>query len=180
MIRRYKGFWILLVFLVLWIAFIRIIPPKELVSVIGVETGYLFVFLTALVGVSGFASAPYYATLITLMSTGDFNILLLALVVAPACALGDSLFFLLGYKGNAVIESRYLDKFSCWLNKKPYWVTPFAAYMYSSFAPLPQDFLMVALGLGRARFLHIIGAVALGNATFVLVIYVLLFNFVLT
>ncbi len=163
-ILKHKWFFLLLVFVLFWIIFVS---PEKVVSFLGVERGYLLIFLLALLGVSGFSSAPFYTILLTFVASGEFNIFLLALVASPAMAIGDSLFFFLGYKGHVVFGGRLRDV-SLWLKSKPPWVTPLFAYFYSSFAPLPQDFLMVVLGLIRARFVYIIIALLLGNATFVI------------
>ncbi len=167
--KKHKGFFILLFFLLFWIGIIYHISPDRIVAAMGVETGYFLIFLTAFIGVSGFASAPFYATLLTLVSTGEFNIFFLAIIVAPARAFGDALFFLLGHKGHSVIGSR-LKSFSLWLAEKPDWMTPLVAYLYTALTPLPQDILMLVLGLGRTHFKKIIVAVILGNATFVILI----------
>ncbi len=167
--KKHKGFFILLLFLLFWIGIIYHIPPNQIVAAMGVETGYLLIILTAFIGVSGFASAPFYATLLTFVSTGEFNIFFLAIIVAPARAFGDALFFLLGYKGHSVAKSRLIS-FSSWLAKKPDWMTPLVAYLYTALTPLPQDILMLVLGLGRTNFKKIIVAVILGNATFVILI----------
>ena len=172
-IKKHKGFLFLLIFLFFWALSLIFISPQEIVSFIGIETGYIFIFLTALIGVSGFASAPFYATLVTFLSTGEFNILILLLIVSPARAFGDSLFFLLGYKGHSLIRgfmSSYLNSFSNWLSKKPEWMIPIFAYLYSSFTFFPQDILMIVLGVGRVKFYKIFIAVLLGNATFILLI----------
>lgn len=163
-IKKNKWFFLLLFFIILWII---LVSPEEIVSFIGVEQGYLLIFILALFGVSGFSSAPFYTILFTFVSSGEFNILLLAMVSAPAMALGDSLFFFLGNKGHSVTGDR-LSFFSKWLKSKPRWITPLVAYIYSAFTPLPQDFLMIVLGVGRVRFLYILIAILFGNATFVI------------
>ncbi len=173
---KHKGFFLLLFFILGWILLILNVSPDDIVSAMGVEGGYLVIFLTAFIGVSGFASAPFYVTLVTLTSTGEFNIFVLALVIAPARAFGDSLFFFLGYKGHSVMSGvlgKSLKSFSLWINKKPNWMTPLAAYIYTSVTPLPQDILMIALGLGKSRFRGIFVAVLLGNATFIILISLL-------
>jgi len=172
-IKKHKGFFFLLFFILAWIILVSIFPPDKIVEVIGVQTGYFIMFLTAFIGVSGFASAPFYATLVTMVSTGEFNLIVLSLVVAPARAFGDSLFFILGYQGHFVAKEKLgkvLNFFSLWLSKKPGWVIFLFAYFYTSLTPLPQDILMVILGLGKASFKKILPAVLLGNATFVFLV----------
>ncbi len=169
-LNRHKVFFLLLIFLSFWSALLYFVPPDRLVAAMGVETGYLLIILTAFVGVSGFASAPFYAMLVTFAGSGEFNIFLLAMAVAPARAFGDALFFLLGHRGHSTANSPRLRSFSAWLVERPSWSIPFIAYLYTAFTPLPQDLLMVLLGLGKARFKTVIIAVILGNATFVVLV----------
>jgi len=173
-IKKHKGFIFLLVIILLWIISLFFISPEEIVSAMGIEAGYLVMFLTAFIGVSGFFSAPFYMSLITLTSTGEFNIFFIILIIAPARAFGDSIFFLLGHKGHESINElakQRLKSFSVWLNKKPAWLIPVVAYAYTALSPLPQDILMFILGLGKPKFGRIFIAILLGNATFVGLVY---------
>lgn len=163
LIKKHKWFFFLF-FIILWVTFVS---PEKVVSLVGVEKGYLLIFIFALFGVSGFTSAPFYTLLFTFIASGEFNVFLLALVSAPAMTIGDSLFFFLGYKGHGVVGGR-LHRFSSWIEGKPQWITPLFAYLYSSFFPLPQDVLMVFLGLGKCKFRYIFFAVLFGNITFIL------------
>ncbi len=169
-LKRHKTFFLLLLFLSVWSLLLYFVPPDRLVVAMGIETGYLLIILTAFVGVSGFASAPFYAILVTFAASGEFNIFLLALAVAPARAFGDALFFLLGDRGHSVAAGSRLALFSDWIAKRPDWSIPLIAYLYTALTPLPQDFLMVVLGLGKARFKKVMIAVILGNATFVILV----------
>ena len=105
-----------------WIVVLFFISPEEIVAKIGIEGGYLLVFLTALIGISSFTSASYYTTIAVLASTGEFHPLLFALVAAPAAAFGDSLFFFLGIKSRSFFSRKYIDKFSNWVKEKPEWM----------------------------------------------------------
>ncbi len=173
-IRKNKGFWFLFSAILLWIIVLLFFSPEEIVSIIGLETGYLSIFLTALFGVSGFAAAPFYITFFTLVSTGEFSIIILIILIAPARTIGDFVIFFLGYKGNSVIKNLAGDKLknlSIWLKEKPYWMIPVVIYFYTSFTFLPQDILMIFLGLGKAKKRQVFVAVLFGNATFVAIAY---------
>jgi membrane protein YqaA with SNARE-associated domain len=165
-----RDIWRLALFILMTAGLITLfffINPEEIVALIGVETGYLLIFLTALIGISSFTSASFYATLVALASTGEFHPLLLALVAAPANALGDSIFFFLGHKGRKVLRKRYLQIFSKWIDRSPDWVAPVIAFLYTSLTPLPQDFLMISLGVAGAKFIRVFIAILLGNAVFI-------------
>ncbi len=173
-LKRHKGFLVFLFIILVWLAVLFFVSPGEVVDAIGLETGYLLLFLTALIGVSGLSSALFYATLLTFLASGEFNIFLVIMIVAPTMAFGDAVFFFLGYKGHSAINEltgNRLKSFSSWLNSKSQWFVVAFAYLYTSTMPLPQDILMVALGLGRVNFPYVFAAVLLGNATFVTLIY---------
>lgn len=168
--KKHKKFWTLLCLIVIWLAVVLVFSPQEIVEAIGVETGYFLIFLTALLGISGFVSFPFYIALVTLTSSGEFNIFLVILVAAPARSVGDILLFSLGHQGHLVVSdlvSSRLRSFSSWLCGKPYWVVLLFSYLYTSAAPLPKDFLMLFLGLGRIKLRDVIIIVLLGNATFI-------------
>lgn len=168
--KKHKKFWALLLLITFWLVLVLAFPPAEIVDAIGLEAGYLLIFLTALLGISGFVSLPFYITLVTLTSTGEFNIFLVMLVAAPARSVGDILLFSLGHQGHYVVSDfvgSRLRSFSAWLSGKPYWVAVVFSYLYTSAAPLPKDFLMLFLGLGRIKLRDVIIIVLLGNATFI-------------
>ncbi len=173
-IQKHKGFIFLFLFTLLWIVSLVLFSPQEIVSFIGIEGGYLLIFATALVGISGFSSMPFYATFITLASTGDFNFFALLLSAVPAMAIGDSIFFLVGHRAHFAVSELTeirIKKLSTWISKRHFLTVPLFAYIYTSISPLPQDVLMIALGVGKARFKYVIIAVLLGNATFLTMIY---------
>jgi hypothetical protein len=175
-ITRHKKFWSLLLLILVWIGVLSFVSPSEIVEMIGVKTGYLIIFITALLGISGFASAPFYASLFTLSASGELDIFLVLLIASPARTVGDILFFTLGHHGHSVIrESTFVGKkiknFSLWLFGKPYWIVLFFSYLYTSAAPFPKDFLMIGLGVGRLKLRDVIIVALLGNATFIALVY---------
>ncbi len=179
-IKKHKGFLFLFFFISLWLTLLLFISPERILSIIGLEMGYFFIFLSALLGIPALGSFSFYITFLTLVSTGEFNLFLLILTIVPARIFGDFLFFSLGYKGHAALNdliSRSLKSFSLWLKKKPSWVLSLVVYLYSSFAPLPQDALMVTMGLGKIKFRSIFLPILLGNVTFILLIYFVLLGY---
>lgn len=175
-ITKHKKFWSLLLLILVWVGILSFVSPSEIVEMIGVKTGYLIIFVTALLGISGFASAPFYTSLFTLSASGELDIFLVLLVAAPARTVGDILFFTLGHQGHSVIKNDTfigdrLKHFSTWLFGKPYWVVLFFSYLYTSAAPFPKDFLMLGLGVGRLKLRDVVIVALLGNATFIALIY---------
>lgn len=171
--KKHKGFIFFSVFLVAWLTLLFFVSPIEIVEFIGVETGYLLIFLTGLIGISSLSSGSMYVILITFASTGEFHPLLLALSAAPAMALGDAIFFVFSTKGREALKEKggeLIKKITSWTSElSPNKIT-FLAYAYSGFTPLPQDVLMIALGLGGAPFWRVIPAVFLGNFTLITIL----------
>lgn len=178
LIKRHKRFWGLVLFISAWLVLLYFVPPKEIVEIIGVKTGYFLIFITALLGFSGFVSAPFYTTLATLSGSGELNIFLVLLVAVPARTVGDILFFYLGHQSHRVIREDTpvggrIRRLSRWLYGKPYGVVLLFSYLYTSAAPFPKDFLMFGLGLGRIKFRDLVIVALLGNATFIAMVYLL-------
>ena len=150
-----------------WVLFI-FIDINELFSKIGIEKGYLFVFLFALVGgVSAFTTASFFAFVAFLASQG-LTPILLALSAAPALAIGDLLFYLLGKEGRAISEGgfkKFIDKLASWFEKKPRKFFPLFIYIYG-LLPLPADILMITLGLLSYPFKKALPFIVLGHITF--------------
>lgn len=156
-----------------WICLLIFVSPEEIVEFIGVETGYLLIFLTGLIGISSLSSGSFYIVLITLASTGEFNPLLLALSAAPAMVIGDAVFFIFSAKGRDVVKeknNKFIKKLTSWTKKMSPNKITFLTYAYSGFTPLPQDILMVVLGVGGAPFWRVIAAAFLGNFTLILIL----------
>lgn len=168
---RYRKFFTILTAVFVSVLFFLFVPPEVIVEKIGVEGGYIVIFLLALLGVSSFVSASFYTTLVVFATSGEFNPFLLALFSAPGRIVGDSMFFFLGLHGRKVKSEfwqKFVNSFSSWLKKFPRWVPLFITYGYTGFTPLPHDFLMVALGVGGVSYKFLLPVLLIGNATFVL------------
>jgi len=169
-IKKHQDLLIIGLLVLIWVTILFFISPEEIVSKIGIKTGYALLFFMALLGISSFTSVSFYTTLIVFAGTGEFNPIILGLVAAPAAAIGDSLFFLLGFKGRSFIPEKYLLFFSNWIEKKPKWFAPIIAFFYTGLTPLPQDFLMLAMGISGVRFWKIFLAILFGNMVFIIII----------
>ncbi len=156
--------------LIAWSALIYYLGSERIVELIGVENGYVFMFLMALFGgMSSFTGIAYPATIITLAS-GGLNPLYLALASAAGVTIGDTVYFVLAHRFSYLLNERgtarkYIDKIGHWLHDKPKPMIAGAIYTYSAFTPLPNDILTIALGLARQPYLLVITSLALGNFT---------------
>ena len=167
-LKKYHGFIGFSVFIFALAILLFVVGPEKIIAAIGVEGGYLLIFVTALIGVSAFTSGSFYATVIAFASTGEFNPLLIGLTAAPAMAVGHTLFFFLGIYSQPLVGKQVVMRLSEWMyQREAKWAAPAFAYLYTAFTPLPQDFLMLALGLGGTPFRRVIIPVLLGNVTFI-------------
>lgn len=160
----------LLLSVVAWIVLLHYISPTELVERIGVQNGYLVMFLVATFGgVSSFTGVSYVATVLTL-SAGGLNPFLLALSSGLGITISDSLFFWLGRHADSIISSSWLrtriDRIATWLGKRRPLTVAMFIYLYTAFTPLPNDILTGMLGLTKQPYRLVIVALTLGNATF--------------
>lgn len=166
-----RRFLIFLAVVLLTVLFFSVVTPEAVIEHIGIQGGYMVLFILALLGVSSVVSASFYTTLVVLAASGEFNPFLMGLVAAPGRAVGDSLFFFLGLHSRD-ISSRFWLKItqtlSAWVDRFPRWMPMALTYGYTGFTPFPQDFLMVAMGLSGVRFRLVLPFLVLGNATFVI------------
>ncbi|MFP4022380.1 MAG: hypothetical protein ACLFTS_00845 [Candidatus Paceibacterota bacterium] len=175
----HSGFISLILLITALTIVVNFLPIKNITELISPKTAYLVLFLTALLGISGLSSAPFYATLVILSVVEGYNPFLMIIIASPARTFGDLVLFYLGEKGHLALSEvteEKIKRFSIWLNKKPLWLILFITYTYTSVAPLPKDILMTILGLGRVKLRLIILAVFFGNATFIALIYLVSTN----
>ena len=153
---------------VVWVA-----GPERILAWIGVENVYLLTFLFAIIGgVSAFTATSFYAALFA-FALGGANPYLLALFSAPGVLIGDLVFWYAGYHGRGLAEEsfgQHLQRFSGWLARRPAWFVPIVAYAYTAVAPLPGDFLMIAVALAGYPLKKVLLPVLLGNFTIALIV----------
>jgi membrane protein YqaA with SNARE-associated domain len=161
---------ILILSLVAWGGLIYYFGSERIVEIIGVENGYILMFLIALFGgVSSLTGIAYPATILTLAS-GGLNPLYLALASAAGVTVGDTVYYVLAHRFSYLLSERgtvrkYIDKIRHWLKDKPKPVIAGAIYTYAAFTPLPNDILTIALGLARQPYLLVIPSLVIGNFT---------------
>ena len=166
-VKQYLETVFFVAFVVLWFALLFIISPEELVHAIGIDGGYLLIFFTAIIGASALSSVPFYTLIFSFAATGEFNPIILGLVAAPALVFGDYLFYYLGLKSRLLFGKNLAHSLSDWIDRRPRWAVPFVAFAYTVFIPLPQDILMLALGLVGVGFGRVVIPLILGNAIFI-------------
>lgn len=156
---------------IFWSWLLYTFGPEALVSYIGVQNGYLVMFLMALLGgLSTFTSIAYFATVVTLAAAG-LNPVGLAAVSSAGVTIGDVIFYYIGYFGLRQVAvgrvSNFITTASAWLQKKPKALVIFFVYAYAAFTPLPNDILALILGTTKQPLRWILPAFILGNATLI-------------
>lgn len=166
-------------FLVVFVAglfiLLSFVNPGEIIERIGVNNGYALAFLVSLFGgFSAGGSISFISILITL-TVGGLHPIYLGLLAGMGLVIGDMIMFFAGSKGRSLVGEKLKRKIDGavqiferkkWLRK----ITPFAAYLYIGFAPLPNDILLLflaAIGYPRKKMNIII---FLGDITFSLMI----------
>ncbi len=147
-----------------------------MIDVLGVENSYLLAFILASAGgVSSFTAAPFYTTILT-MAAGGADIILLGLIAGSGLAISDTLFYYLGKKGKAALNSAIIKKaeqLSAWIAKKPAWLIPLFAFAYLSLAPFPNDILIITLALIDYPFKRLLPLIVAGDITAVILVSII-------
>ncbi len=142
------------------------IPPEQIVETLGMDNGYRVAFAAgALGGFSLFLTSPYYLVVATL-AAGGLHPVLLGFAAGTGVFLGDSTSYLIGRKGFVVLPSRVQRAFTklCdWCVHQPAWLTFVVLFVYGAFVPLPNDILVVTLGVAGYSYTKLMIPLGLGN-----------------
>lgn len=150
------------------------VGADRMVEYIGVENGYLIMFVVALLGgLSTFTSVTYFVTVFTLAAAG-LNPLGLALASSVGISIGDFIFYYIGYYGLRKVVSgrigRGIARLSRWLETQSQFMVALFVYMYAAFTPLPNDVLAMLLGSAKQPLRLMLPALVLGNATLIYIL----------
>ncbi|MDB4303794.1 hypothetical protein N9934_03280 [Desulfosarcina sp.] len=164
--KKYIAFFIVLAFIVLWSVLMFYIGPEELINEIGVRNGYILAFFMAVFGgVSALSSTSFYVVEVGLV-LGGLNPYIVGVLGGIGLSVGDTLFFFLGNRAKRTVvnyRKKWMGHFSKWLNRRPKWIVPIIAFVYSGLTPLPNDVLMIAAAFSDIKYRRIIVPVLLGN-----------------
>lgn len=141
-----------LLLIAIFIAY-AIIGPEDIIKGIGIRNGYIIAFIISFfAGFSAFTTLSFYSVLIGFLS-GGLNPVLLALVSGSSLALGDMFMFYFGQKGRDIISGkldRSINRMSNFLIRyKLENYIHLISYIYISFLPLPNDWLLLFLASVR-------------------------------
>lgn len=152
MIRTKKRvlFIALLLFVIASMIFVYCIGPEKVIDKIGIHNTYLFIFFISLIsGFSAWTSFSMIALLVTFTAKG-INPIYLGLISGIGLAMGDLIMFMIFSKGIVLVSRRWekrIRKFSRFFEEKHRRLIPFVVYVYIGLTPLPNDFLIIFLGI---------------------------------
>lgn len=142
-------FTLLAIFLAAMFIFATTVDLEALVNRLGAHNGYIIAFIVSFfAGFSAFTAVSFYSILITLVA-GGLSPVLLAIIVGASLSLGDIFMFYFGRKGRDILSGRadrLFERMSRFLRKPGRGkYIPLFAYIYISFIPLPNDWLLLFL-----------------------------------
>lgn len=155
-------------FLIAIIGTFLFITPEDIVSFIGIENTYLFLFLLASIGgLSAITGTSVFTSIITFVA-GGAHPALITLSAGAGIFISDTIFFLLATHGRKALPEEWkkiVYRFTEWTTHVPFPVALVCIYLYISIFPLPNDILMIALALAGYRYRHIAPVILLGSLT---------------
>ncbi len=108
--------------------------------------GYFGVFLISLIGaLSIFFPLPYTVVIFWLGSTGNFNLLLIAIAAGIGSAVGEFSGYLLGFYGRKVVSTERRRKMEFMVKVFDRY-GPITIFLFA-LTPLPDDLLFIPLGM---------------------------------
>jgi hypothetical protein len=147
--RKVTIFILLALFFIIFTSIWLFTSPEEILNTIGIKNGYILAFVVSFfAGFSAFTAVSFYSVLIAFI-TGGLNPYLLVLITGTSLALGDMFLFYFGLKGRDMISGkvdRAISKMAKYFtHHKREKLIPLFAYLYISFIPLPNDWLLIFL-----------------------------------
>lgn len=141
---------------------------ERIVSYIGVENAYVFIFILAFFGgLTTFSGIPYHVILIAL-AAGGLNPLVLGLTTAFAVSLGDCTSYFVGYFGREFVPERIeraLQRLTRLQEHHPR-LLPVIFFLYGVCVPFSSDLVTIPMGLLRYPLWRVIVPLGLGTVIF--------------
>ncbi|XLQ20459.1 MAG: hypothetical protein ACKUBY_01625 [Candidatus Moraniibacteriota bacterium] len=157
--------------LIAWAIFLFSVDIQVLVESMGIKNMYLILFIvSALSSTSFLTSASFYATFLAYINAG-FDPLTVSIVAGTGGAIGDSIFFFVSRSaGDVMSNNKLYNKMLNFVSKLPKWGVYLFTYLYASFAPIPNDILVVTLGVLKFKYIKVIPFLWIGNITLLFLI----------
>lgn len=147
--RRWITFILLALVIVSFFVISTYTNPREILEKIGTRNGYIITLIASFfAGFSTFTAVSFYSILIAGLA-GGLNPVLLAIIAGISLSAGDLFLYYFGRKGRDLMSGK-LDR---WFNRTASFLRkgsrekyiPLIAYVYISFIPLPNDWLLLIL-----------------------------------
>lgn len=152
--------------LIIWSVVLFFVDINAIAVTVGVQNVYILLFFIALTaGTSFLTSASFYAFYLSYISAG-FDPMVLGVIGGIGMSFGDLIYFLFARK---FAEALSIDRFSLYrkifryVSQLPQVGVYVFTFFYAAFAPIPNDILMITLGILRFRFQFVAPVVILGN-----------------
>lgn len=141
---------------------------EQVISLIGVENAYVFIFILAFWGgITTFSGIPYHVVLMAL-AAGGLNPLALGVTTALAVSLGDCTSYFVGYFGRALVSPRIehaLTRLVTLHNQHPK-LLPALFFLYGACVPFSSDLVTIPMGLLRYPLWRVIVPLGIGTVIF--------------
>ncbi len=164
---------IAIVILIIWTIFLFSVDIIALVESVGVTNMYLILFIVAVLSSTSFlTSASFYVTFFAYVGAG-FDPIIMSIIGGIGMAVGDSIFFFISRGAGDVMSmsnNKLYDKMFNYVSKLPTWGVYLFTYLYASFAPIPNDILIIILGVLKFKYSRIIPILIVGNITLLFLI----------
>ncbi|MFC2090691.1 hypothetical protein ACFLT1_07910 [Bacteroidota bacterium] len=151
-----------------------IIGPEELVNRIGLEQGYLLVFIVSFfAGYSAFTAVSFYTLIISFIA-GGLHPLALGIIAGLSVSLGDLLMYYFWRRGRELISGKMdqrINRLSAWfqIKQRSKWI-PYLSFIYFSIIPLPNDWLLLFLASIRFPRNKVLLIILLGDLVHVMLL----------
>lgn len=142
-------FVLIALFIVSWSILLNFYTPEQIVTMLGVQNVYIFIFFLAVtVGVSVFTTTLFYTSLVAI-SFGGVNLVWVSLLASIGLLSGDLVFYYFSKTGSRCVPERYegiIVRLIEWTKKYSDNKMILLIFFYSA-APLPSDAISIFLGI---------------------------------
>lgn len=163
---------IVLILIISWSIIIYYMSPEQIIRLIGLNNGYAITFIGGVLGgTSLFFPFPNYLIVLTFGAAG-LNPWLLAGIATAGVIIGESTSYIVGRASNSLLSTRWSER--AHRLKKRLTTTKswriFILLILIGIVPIPNDYILVPLGLMRYPFWKAIIPLGIGNLFYNLIL----------
>ncbi len=149
---------------------------REMVQVLGIRNSYLIAFLFSIVGAYTNMTKITTYPLVVALALGHSQPLLVGLFAGLGLAVGDILFYYMGFTAREMTGGKTrarLEKLLARLKRQSMVVVQAFIFLYVAFSPFPNNLLTGALAFTGYPFVRVLVPLVLGDLTLPVVIALL-------